>query len=203
MAFVPFTNVAQVELFYRQDNQRVENVLNFRMTAAPTVASLNSLAGNVITWWDTVVKPIATLTVSLVGVKATSLQSQTAPAVENVTGLPIAGTLAGAGSPNNVTVVIKFVTASRGRSFRGRVYHVGLLNSQLSVNTVSAGTRTALTSAYSALLVPAAFGGAELVVASRFSNNVQRALGVATTVTGVTVNPTLDSQRRRLPERGL
>lgn len=203
MAFVPFTNVAMVELFYRQDGQRVENVLNFRMTATPTVASLTALSGNVITWWDTAVRPLVSNNVQLVGVKATSLQSSSAPAVENVTGLPLTGGVATAAAPNNVTLVTKLITANRGRSFRGRIYHVGMVNSQISGNTGTSAFRTALAAAYNALLVPAAFGGAELVIASRFSNGAPRATGVATTVTGVSINQTLDSQRRRLPERGL
>lgn len=203
MPFVPFTNVAMVELFYRQDGQRIENVLHFQMTAAPTPTSLGALAGNVITWWDTVIKPLASSNVSLVAVKATSLNAQNAPAVENVTGLPLVGAIGTAQAPNNITVAVKLVTLNRGRSFRGRVFHVGMVNSQITTNVITSAFRTALASAYGALLVPAAFGGAVLVVASRTSNGVPRTLGVATTVTGISVNPTLDSQRRRLPERGL
>ena len=53
MAFVPFNNVAMVELFYRQDGQRIENVIHFQMTTTPNPTNLAALAGNVITWWDT------------------------------------------------------------------------------------------------------------------------------------------------------
>lgn len=203
MAFVPFNNVAMVELFYRQDGQRLENVLHFLMTATPTSTTLNSLAGNVITWWDTVMQPLVSNTVQLVAVKATSLNSQSAPAVENVSGLPLVGATTTAELPNNNTLVIKFVTNSRGRSFRGRLYHVGLVLAQTAGNTATTAFRTAAASAYGALLVPGGFGGAQLVVASRYSNGVERSTGLATVVTGVSVNQTLDSQRRRLPERGL
>lgn len=202
MAFVPFNNVAMVELFYRQDNQQMENVLHFRMPSTPTVASLQTLADNVINWWDTVMQPLVHTSVSLVAVKATSLNSQSDPAVESTTGLPLAGTASGTAQPNNVTVAIKFITLNRGRSFRGRVYHVGINQGSVTGNTVNVGQRTALASAYGALLVPAAFGGAILVVASRFSNNVPRSVGVDTPVSGVSVNAIVDSQRRRLPERG-
>lgn len=202
MPFVPFNNVCQVELFYRQDSQTLENVLHFIAPLTPDTDSLEQLGLDTIAWWNTVIKPICTSNVSLVGVKATSLNSDTAPSVEVVTGLPLAGTAAATSLPNNVTIVVKLLTANRGRSYRGRVYHVGLIQSQVSGNEVTNTFRTALTTAYGTLLLATGFHDHELCVASRVEDGVPRTLGVATVVTGVQVNQTLDSQRRRLPERG-
>ena len=203
MPFVPFENVAQVELFYRQDGQNLENVLNFSTPTTPDVTLLTDLADDVINWWDTVMQPLVASTVQLIAVKATSLESDTAPAVESVTGLPLTGSVSGGSPPNNVTVVAKLLTNNRGRSYRGRIYHVGLALSQISGNLISSTPRTALLAAYGALLVPAGFGGCVLVVASRVSEGEPRTFGVATEVSGITINATLDSQRRRLPERGM
>lgn len=203
MQFVPFNNVAMVELFYREDNQRLENVLHFQLTSSPTVSSLQTLCQNVASWWDTVMRPLVNTAVTLVAVKATSLNTQNAPSVEYTTGLPLAGTASGTAAPNSVTVAVKLITLNRGRSYRGRVYHVGMSVANISGNVLTTGYRTALTTAYGALTIPAGFGGAILVVASRVEDGQPRTNGVATTVSGVSVNPTLDSQRRRLPERGL
>lgn len=203
MAFVPFNNVAKVELFYRQDSQNLENVLHFETATTPDSSLLTDLANDVISWWDTVMQPLVANTVSLVGVKATSLESDIAPAVESVTGLPLVGTVSGGSPPNNVTLVVKLLTENRGRSYRGRVYHVGLALSQISGNVISSTPRTALLAAYGALMVPAGFHSSTLVVASRVEDGVERAEGVATPVTGMAINTVLDSQRRRLPERGM
>lgn len=203
MPFVPFENVAMVELFYRQDGQNLENVLHFSTPTTPDITLLTDLADDVINWWDTVMQPLIASTVTLNAVKATSLESDSAPSVESVTGLPLTGSVSGGSPPNNVTVVAKLLTANRGRSYRGRIYHVGLALSQVSGNVISSAPRTALLAAYRALLVPAGFGGCVLVVASRVEDGAPRTFGLATEVTGVTINATLDSQRRRLPERGM
>lgn len=48
MGFVPFDNVVKAELFFRQDGQRVQNVLHFRQSFEPTVASMTLLAQELI-----------------------------------------------------------------------------------------------------------------------------------------------------------
>lgn len=202
MGFVPFNNVVKLELFIRQDLQEVENVLHWQMPATPTISTLDALASDVQDWWDTGIKPITPTNARLIAIKATSLNSQTAPSVEYVTGMPIVGTSAQDAMPNNVTIAIRFLTALRGRSFRGRLFHIGVTRNNVDDNEILQAYADALEAVYGALLIPAAFGSAELVVASRVSGGVERTLGVATTITGVTVNRTLDSQRRRLPGRG-
>ena len=203
MPFVAFNNVAMVELFYRQDNQRLENVIHFQLNTTPNTTNLGALAAAVANWWDADMQPIVNTAVTLVAVKATSLNAQNAPGVEYTLGLPIAGTASGTAAPNSVTAAIKLVTLNRGRSFRGRIFHVGMSVANISGNVLTSGYRANLLSAYNTLTLPASFGGAVLVVASRTENGQPRAVGVATPVTSISVNPTLDSQRRRLPERGL
>lgn len=203
MGFVPFNNVVRTELFITQDSQRVENVLHWQLSSTPTDTNMSALAANIVSWWNSGIKPISPTNLQLNEVKCTSLNSQTAPVVEYTTGLPIIGTSGNTPMPNNVTVAIRLLTALRGRSYRGRIYHIGTTSNNVSANTILTAYQTALTSVYNALTIPAGFGGAELVVASRVSGGVERTIGVATPVTSVSVNRIVDSQRRRLPERGL
>lgn len=203
MAFIPIPNTAQVEYLCRQDNQAVENVLHYFIAAGPpTVSDLEVLAGAAATWWNTALKPLTPTNVSLVGIKVTSLQTNTAPVIEYVTGLPIVGTAGGTALPNNVTVVTRLTTDLRGRSYRGRVYHIGLTTTQVNGNVLASTFRTSLQAAWASALVLGTAPAWTLCVASRFTNGAPRTTGVKTEVTGVSVNPTLDSQRRRLPERG-
>lgn len=203
MAFVPFVNVVKLEIIYRWDNQIVENVLHYLCESTPDPDMLENLCQNFLIEWNSFFKPLIHNTVTLVALRATSLNSDSAPSLEYVTGMPIAGTLAGTVVPNNVTVAVKLLTNLRGRSYRGRVYWVGMASSQFTGNVVSSGFRTALGAALNAVIIISGATDFRLVVASRTSGGVERAEGVATPVVAAAVNPTLDSQRRRLPERGL
>jgi len=203
MAFVPFPLVAKAELIYRVDGQIVENVLHYKAIATFGIASMELLADSIVTNWNATLKLLTHSSVQLIAVRITDLSSSSAPVVEFVMGLPISGTLAGTQLPNNVTVVAKFVTLQRGRSFRGRVYQVGLSSTAINANVLTSTYRTSLAAAWTSMLDMGGEEGWRLVVASRISDGVERTEGVSTIVEGVSVNPTLDSQRRRLPERGL
>lgn len=203
MPFVPFTAVAKCELIFRQDNQIIENVLHYKALNTFGIEAMELLADSLKTQWNTSLKQLTFSNVSLVAIRITDLTSDISPVVEYVTGLPISGTLTGTALPNNVTVVTKLITLLRGRSYRGRVYQVGLSSTAINGNVLTTTYRTSLQAAWSLML---SMGGEEdwrLVVASRQNNGVIRGEGVATLVESVSVNPTLDSQRRRLPERGL
>jgi hypothetical protein len=145
--------------------------------------------------------PLTTNQVSLVGVKATSLESDTAPAFERPTLIP--GDLAQAAEPNNVTLAIKFLTAGRGRSARGRNYIVGLHVDAVTNNEVSSAHAAQYVTAYDELRDTSVISVGTHVVVSRFLDGVERTEGIAQTVTGVTFTDFIvDSQRRRLPGRG-
>lgn len=202
MAFVPVPNVAQLEYIYTWDGQVVQNVLHYGSASLIDTAALNGLTAAALTWWSANLRASISSACSLIAVRATDLTTQTGPVVEDTTGLPLAGTGSSSAQPNNVTVAIKLITASRGRSFRGRVYHVGLPGTAVTANEITSTIRTNLRNAYLAALTLGTAPTWTLVVASKFTNNAPRTEGLATTVTDVSVNPTVDSQRRRLPERG-
>jgi len=203
MSFVPVHNVAQLEYVYRWDGQIVQNVLHYGCSSTVDVESLQGLTTAAIAWWTTHLRPNISSACSLITVRATDLTTQTGPVVEDTTGLPLAGSGSSSAQPNNVTVAIKLITANRGRSFRGRVFHVGLSGTAVVANEVSTTTRTNLRNAYLAAFILSTAPTWSLVVASKFTNNAPRLEGLATVVSDVSVNPTVDSQRRRLPERGV
>lgn len=202
MPFVPIPNAAQLEYIYTWDGQVCENVLTYFINTAVTTTNLQHLASAAIVWWGANLKPLQSSSVALLTVKATDLSSQIGPVVEDTTGLPIVGTGASGAVPNNVSVAIKLITANRGRSFRGRVFHIGLVNSVVTNNTVALATRTSLRNAWLAALTLGTSPIWTLAVGSRYTNNAPRVTGLATEVTDISVNAIVDSQRRRLPERG-
>lgn len=202
MAFVPVPNTASLEYIYTWDGQVVQNVLHYGSASLIDTAALNGLTTAALSWWSANLRASISSACSLIAVRATDLTTQTGPVVEDTTGLPLAGTGASSAQPNNVTVAIKLITANRGRSFRGRVYHVGLPGTAVNANEITSTIRTNLRNAYLAALTLSTSPTWTFVVASKFTNNAPRTEGLATPVTDISVNPTVDSQRRRLPERG-
>lgn len=203
MPFIPVLGVVQAELVYTWEGQTVETVLHFEPSDPPTPALMTELGAFLVTWFNTVLKPTMPTTISLVNIKLTDLTTETAPVVNYGTGLPIAGTGASPALPNNVAFVITKRTAQRGRSFRGRIYHPGLMEGSVTGNTVSGSAATAIIGAYDDLLAFSTAGATwTMGVVSRYTNLAPRATGVFTGVVNLTTDGNVDSQRRRLPGRG-
>jgi hypothetical protein len=192
-----------VELLMRLDGQRIENVLYFRQADSYDDTELLTLAGEVAAWYTDNILPHLSSALTLVAVKATSLESDTAPAVE----VPVSGSPSGGSGdpplPSNCALVVKFLTAGRGRSSRGRNYIPAIPKTQESSNDINPTVAASLLDGYDILRdVGVITEGAHSVV-SRFLDGVERSPGIAQLVTGVTFTDlTLDSQRRRLPGRG-
>lgn len=166
--------------------------------------SLAVLAELFKVWWGTNIKPITTNHLSLIMIVARAMDTANSPAIEYTSGLPLEGDdSVNQPLPTSVTVAVKWTTELRGRSFRGRTYHVGLSEVQVNGNVLATAPHAAILAAYAELLEDLEGLNADLVIASRWSNHVQRTTGLTTPVTGVFLDPTVDSQRRRLPGRGL
>lgn len=203
MPFVPFPNTAQVNMVCLWDDQRVENVFHVEQATPFDQVSLAVMGALFRDWWDTNLKPIVPSNISLILIALRALDSESAPAIDFTTNLPLAGTATGGNTlPNNVTVAIKWTTELRGRSFRGRTFHIGLREDVVVGSRVDASFVPTLIAKYQALLDDLEGLNAELVVASRISNGNYRTQGVTTAVKGLFVDPIIDSQRRRLPSRG-
>lgn len=203
MQFVPFTNVVKLEMVFEQDTQICENVFHYQKEDPWTIAEMTTLAGAVKGIWYNSFAPLVSQTLELESVKVTDLSEQNAPGIEYTTGLPSTGNIVTAALPNNVTVVVTWLTNSRGRSFRGRTYHMGLVEEQVLQNQVKQTPLQSLATAYGQLL-SINMGGftAVLGIASRQHNGAVRTQGVFTPSIGCRVNSVVDSQRRRLPGRG-
>lgn len=207
MAFIPTPNCAQVEINCSMNGQRTQWVLHYVINpAAPyTVASLGNLAAGIVTHLNVAsVKSKWPSTMSVTGVRAIDMGSQTGPAVEASSGLPIQGTHAGASLPNNVALCLTKRTSNRGRSFRGRLYFGPLTETDVLGNIVDAAFVTSLIGNFANGFLTITNGATvhELVVLSRFNNGVPRSVGIPTNVDNWTSDGVIDSQRRRLPGRG-
>lgn len=202
MAFIPVPNTAMVELVFNCDGQVCENTLYFANDVGWDIPSMNSLASKIAGWWNVEYRVFQSNLCQLTAIKVTDLETQFAPGIEYVTGLPAAGGAASEIMPNNVTVATTFLTDLRGRSYRGRNYFVGITTDAVNGNSISSVTAGLFQDMYAALPTYLDPEDGDHVVVSRYSGNAPRVTGVTTPVTGYRTEQTIDSQRRRLPGRG-
>lgn len=203
MAFQPCPGIAEVAMHFTWQGEDCYNIFHVDNQAGDewTSAQLTTLVGEFGTWWGASLAPLQSSTVVLAEIKARDLTSQT--------GNEVTGAFGGAGSigtatlPNNCTIAVKWSTGLAGRSARGRTFHIGLVEAQVSGNSILATPEASLRTAYQALIT--AIDGAavgKLAVLSRQFNGVKRAEGVGIQIlTATFTDGFLDSQRRRLPRK--
>lgn len=202
--FVPVPNTALVEIRYVLNLQHVENTLWFEHGTDPSEAELATLAEDVYNWWHDQLATVQSTDVKFSEVVATSQTSESSPIASFNPGSATSGDVAVEAMPGNVSLAVSFRTGSRGRSFRGRNFAVGIPRTPVTGDQVSDAYAASIAAAYAEMIgADAVSSGWTWVVASRRHNKAPRETGVTTPVTAVlTVDRTVDSQRRRLTGRG-
>lgn len=203
MPFIPTPNVALCTLAYDWDLQHVSNNLWFNQESGEfTVESLTTLATELTDYWATTMMPQLSDRLTFRGVVAYSQFSESAPAVEVSAGV-VAGGVAEQPLPNNVAWAVKFNTAGRGKSFRGRNYVPGIPRSAVENNIVDEAFADNILLVYNGILTSGPLAPWSWVVVSHFTGGAPRAAGLASAVLSASFSDlTVDSQRRRLPGRG-
>jgi len=210
MPFIPAENGIKVELNYLTQGEVAANVFYLRNSNPVNAGILSDLGIVVRDWWIGNIKPLTTQSTNLQNIVLTDLTEENSFQVTISSGLPSIGTAGDDPLPNNVTVVTKLTTGLTGRSNRGRSYFVGMDAQYLGFGsqTVTSDFADDLGEAWEALLTALASTDARLVIASFYSGvdtdgkPIPRAAAVMNNVIEASVNPELDSQRRRLPGRG-
>jgi len=203
MARPPAENVAEAIMVFSQDGQFLMNKHHYLNTAGWDAGSLNNLGTALLEWWENNLQEHVPDEVSLVSIDVIDLTEGSGLGISVTEGLPSQGAGTGVPMPNNVTLAVKKGTGFIGRSFRGRTYHIGLTEAQVAGNTVDSAVLEVLRDAYDGLKEPAGMLiPIDLCVLSEWADGEQRTEGICTVVTGIGIDPTVDSQRRRLPGRG-
>lgn len=202
MPFVPIPNTVRCELRFTQDNQQVANIFHVEKNEPLTVGDLNTIGGVFVTWWS----GMSSLIADDVTFREIDMRDQTSPGAIGIlynTGLPLSGSAGAFALPNHVTAAIKWGTGLTGRSYRGRTYHIGLTEAQVTKNQIVSTVVEDLLILYNELITDMVTAGYSLVVASRYANNAPRVTGVTTPIlTAAFADVVVDSQRKRLPGRG-
>lgn len=211
MAFTPAENTVKVELNYTSQGQKCANIIYIQLPNPPVPTDLIDVAAAVATWWSARMAPLTCAGTSLDNVTCTDLTVANSYQIVYTSGLPDLGSRGVNPVPNNATVVTKFHTSLSGRSFRGRSYFVGLELGDLTgdANHVDSAFAIDLAEAWELLITDIDPTHGVWVVASFYSGvdgdgkPIPRSEAVMTPIIACSTDTTVDSQRRRLPGRGL
>jgi len=203
MAFQRVPNTVQVSAVFIQFGQRVENVYDIENPDGVDAAAIVDCADLVANWVVDSYLPALANTLTFVACEGKNLDIE-AGGVHAST-IP-AGQVGGAsvsGEANNVSFCVSLRTARSGRSFRGRKYVCGIPTGQRIGDNLVGGYVTALVGIFNDLIAVLAAADKALVVVNRIVDHVQLLEAVITPVVSAqAVDPTIDSQRRRLTGRG-
>lgn len=194
-----FANTAYVEMIMTVFSQTVENTLYVRNAVPFTDVSLEQLAEAMEEWWANEIQVIVSSAVQLTTIRCRDMNEVDSYVVETNPLLTGAGT-ASAALPASNAIVIKFGTGLAGRAKRGRNYGVGLMEADVTGNTVSPGVTTIWVNSYAAL--PGYLHAVSLfwdhVVASRAGLPSTGGEGTTYKVTQYSSSGLIRTQRRRL-----
>lgn len=202
MPFQPVEDGIQVLVNYRELGQELQSQLYFQTDEPATEGRLTDVAQMVADWLTNSWTGVACNFATVVSILATDVSVSGGA---QVTFTPIGGIVGALSSPplpTGTTVTASWRTGRSGRSFRGRTYHVGLTETQVDGNALTAPSQSALQQAYTDLIIAANVIDAPLSVCSRVSNGVLRNPAILTPVLSCLVDQYIDSQRRRLTGRG-
>lgn len=200
LPYQPVADTAEVFVGLTWDSVPCGIALNYtNVSHIWDLGDLTSITHEVAAHWNAFILPLQNNHVKLMYTRGTDLRTSSGPTVQyDYPGSPTGG-LTGASTPRNVAFCLKKETALRGRSYRGRIYHLGLDIAQVAESLMNAGDATALLAAYAGLLNLAAAPDWNMTVVSRIQNGLRLAEGLYTQVTAiVAVDLRLDTQKRRL-----
>lgn len=199
MAFIPTLLNVRAAMQGKVNNNDAVFTLWFGGIAPADLAALQDLGDDLIGWMTTDVLPLLSNGYSLESVYLTAQDSDFAPFLTRTTGLPAAGAVNSPIIEPQTAPVIKFTTASRGRSGRGRNYLPGCpLSALASPGVVGATFRNAVLTAYQNLGPAVSAHNYIHTVVSHFHNHSARVLGVPQAVTGYSmVSDSVGTQRKR------
>lgn len=205
MPFQPVPNAALVVVEGEVDGQQTQTTFGAGLVspAAVTQAALQTLVDAIHARWVDFYLPQIPAAWTLMKVSGRVLDVEDGVLAEWSDPESIAGELAGAILPNNVSLALAFLTGLGGRTNRGRNYWPIFLESEVVTSLVDVTKAAVIKGIYDAMIGPNAIAtGWVWSVISRKQytpGGPGRAVPIVATKYN---NLVVDSQRRRLPGRG-
>ncbi len=200
MAFQAVPDAAEIVIEWSGNSKITKNVLAAVKPGGYNLADLTVLADLVdlnigVSWLAEATNEINYVQTIVRGLAFENDQE----VIVNTTAGP--GELVSEALPGNVTFSIKKTSGLTGRSARGRIYIIGLADSQLAPNENQLTQAVVDALVFNVESMRGSISGSvwTAAIVSRFSNGLKRDPGTVFTWTGSSaVNNNIDSQRRRL-----
>jgi len=201
-AFIPVANVAKVTMKYQLNLNEVENVFHFLHDGPMTRGDLISLTENVVSSWITNIAPQQPSSLELKTVEGIDLSAPSS--IIDTQRVDTFGGSANAALPGNVTLSIKFDGGFAGRSKRGRMYWLQLMEPAVVGDLVQTADLGAIVGGVEAFFEDIASGTGDWahVVVSYCQAGAWLSDGEVTLIDNYSSDGIVDSQRRRLTGRG-
>jgi len=204
MPLPPVPDTAKVCLRMRKAGQLVCNVFHVHSDTAIDPTVLNTIGATFATWATNYYMNHLSSDLTLEAIEVTDLTTTGGMGIVYTTGLPVTGGDTSGALPNNVAIAVKLASGLTGRSQRGRTFVPGIAAGALTADrqSINSTLQGLLIAAFEQLISDLIDAGVRLVVTSYFSGGAPRVTPQNTEITNPLVNTVLDSQRKRLPERG-
>lgn len=204
MVYQPARGVAEIRMKYLLDFETAENVYHVEHGSLDPwpLADLEDLASTFEAWETSDASVVRTASASLIEVVVTDLTSLTTQRVTRAVSPVITGAIGGDSLPNNATIAIKADINNRGRGKSGRVFWVGLAESQVTANHINTAAGDAIVLALNNLRadVLALDPAYHMVVVHRVIDGVRPAEADWSAIASFSLtDQTIDSQKNRLP----
>lgn len=203
MAFIPLPGGMKAEVKFSLAGELMVNVYHFKSSVPIGSANLSAIAQLIYEAWVTNLQPLQGTAVSLQEIVVTDVSEEDGIQVTWVDSLPDDGTATGDLLPFNVAVVISNRTGFTGRSRRGRTYIGGFTEPNVAGSTPVTAILTGLLAYHIEIADVALSNDAEFGVASYVADGTPRTEALFTAYDTFGVDGVTDSQRRRLPGRGI
>jgi hypothetical protein len=201
-AFIPATNVAKVTMKYQLNLNEVENVFHFLHDGTILRSDLINLTNEVEGQWLANIAPHQPTDLKLVVIEAVDLSAPSS--LFDSRRVDTFGSVAAASLPGNVTLSIKFDGGFVGRSKRGRMYWLQLVEPYVVGDLVQTTPLGEILGGVEAFFegIHDALPGWSHVIVSYCQDGSWLSEGETTLIDNYSSDGIVDRQRRRLTGRG-
>lgn len=199
--FIPGVGLIKAEFIYTTPGGVAENVLYFFTPEEITGGLLVGFGNSAHVAWAAEILQGQSVDVTLLKIVCTDVSAEDSFQITEL--VSETGVMDSRVLPSNATLAVSFRTDLTGRSNRGRAYHIGLSEGQVTGDTMSGTAGTDILANYTSFGILMQAEGFTHVIASYCADGEWRTEAKITPVQSYISDMTIDSQRRRLAGRGI